>query len=239
MSDEYSFAAQSLHPAQMKIVAKLATLPTARFSVLTRSIDLSSDHANFQIKKLVSLGLVEHVPKTYGEYRLTHKGKQYANQLSPDDMGPQKQAKLSVVLWVIDEDRRLLRQRRLKHPYYGYWTRPTGKIRVGESVLAASKRKLRDETGLEADLRIIGVEHRIDKSDDGKLLDDKYLFIVEGTHPRGELRAKTDVAENFWLTQIEYADKTKRFANAIETHIEIDQQIHLSEGTYVFDHGDY
>lgn len=58
-------------------------------------------------------------------------------------------------------------------------------MRRGETILQAATRKLTDETGLSAELKVVGVEHRIDKAEDGKLLDDKYLFIIRGTNPQG------------------------------------------------------
>jgi len=229
----------NLHPAQMHILQALSHSQASTFSALQKSTGLTSDHVNFHIKRLIDAGYAKHVPKSYGEYVLTEVGKHYANMLSPDTPTLEEQPKISIVLWIKDDQGRLLRQERLQQPFYGYWTRPTGKVRRGESIIQAAARKLKEETGLTADLGVIGVEHRIDKSEDGKLLGDKYLFIVEGANPTGELIHHTQRANNYWLSEGEYATKAKRFGKARSETILQEHIISLTEGEYVFDKEDY
>ena len=84
--------------------------------------------------------------------------------------------------------RQLLFQERLKNPYFGYWGFPTGKIRWGETIPEAAARELMEETGLEADLRILGLYHEhTSLAETGELLEDKMFFVVHCTNPRGEL----------------------------------------------------
>lgn len=230
----------TLHDAQMRILGMLAQHTSAHFSDLAHAASLTNDHANFHIKKLVSQGLVEHAPKSYGEYRLTRAGKQYATSMNTLEYRIERSPKVSVVLWVSRPDGKVLRQQRLKQPYYGYWSRPTGKVRRGETIVDAASRKLREETGLKADWRILGVEHRIDRGTDGDLYDDKYLFTVEGTNPTGELVAEKSGMHNYWMDAEEYANKEKRFGKPRHTDMTIElQHIDLSEGTFRFDEEDY
>lgn len=229
----------SLHPAQMRVLQALSRTQYATFSSLQKSTGLTSDHVNFHIKSLLAKEYVKHVQKSYGKYALTESGKHYVNMLSPDAPMLEQQPKISVVLWVRDKKDRLLRQERLRQPFYGYWTRPTGKVRRGESILQAATRKLKEETGLTADLRIIGVEHRIDKTKDNELLEDKYLFIVEGTNPSGKLISVNEKANNHWISEVEYAQKKKRFGKAKPESTPSIRTITFSEGEYIFDHQDY
>lgn len=229
----------NLHPAQMSILRELSYASSCNFSALQKATSLTSDHANFHIKKLLGLDYIKHAPKSYGEYMLTEKGKGYANKFSPDNPTLEDQPKISVVLWVKDEQGRLLRQQRMQQPFYGYWTRPTGKVRRGEPILVAAARKLKEETGLTADLKVIGMEHRIDKTESGTLLQDKYLFMIEGTNPQGELMAITNKAKNYWLSEDEYATKEKRFGKPKSTRLVQEYAITLSEGEYIFDEKDF
>lgn len=199
------------HVAQMKILGKLLMNPTCKFTALATATGLSNDHATFHIKKLVEVGFVEHVPHTYGNYRLTKVGKEYANRMDTDDHIIEKQPKLSVVLDLTDNKGRHLQQQRLKHPYYGYWGRPTGKIRWGESILEAAERELKEETGLRADLIVRGMFHKLDYNVRGELLEDKYLCLVSGSKPTGKLCEFSDGQRNVWMSDSDYAKLDKTF----------------------------
>lgn len=201
------------HEAQMKILRQLLLSSSAKFAELTRTTGMTSDHANFHIKQLIEAGFVEHAPKSYGQYRLTRRGKEYANRMDTDEHAIEKQPKLSVVLDIVHPDGRHLQQERLKQPYYGYWGRPTGKIRWGETMIEAAARELMEETGLTADLEVLGFYHKLDYDPDGVLLEDKYFCLVRGTNPRGELLTESDGQRNAWLTDAEFEAKEKRFGN--------------------------
>jgi ADP-ribose pyrophosphatase YjhB (NUDIX family)/predicted transcriptional regulator len=229
-----------LHEAQMRIISALTEAVSARFSDLCEATGLSSDHANFHIKQLVGRGLVEHVPRTYGEYRLTRSGKGYATRMNTSSHTMEQTPRISVVLWVTNEEGCVLRQQRRKQPYYGYWTRPTGKVRRGETIIDAAARKLLEETKLTADWSIKGVEHRIDRDASGRLYDDKYLFTVVGRHPRGELSPQKAGMKNYWMSEEEYAKKTKRFGKPLSTDmLHTNEELLFNEGIFSFDEQDY
>ena len=50
------------HTAQMTILRTLLIESISSFSELRRATHLTSDHANFHIKKLIVAGMVEHTP---------------------------------------------------------------------------------------------------------------------------------------------------------------------------------
>lgn len=237
MDDELTGA---VHESQMQILGALAQVESARFSDLVNATSLTSDHANFHIKKLIDRGFVAHIPHTYGEYRLTRTGKDYCTRMNMISHTIDRPPKVSVVLWVTNQQGEVLRQQRLKQPYYGYWSRPTGKVKRGEMIVTAAARKLREETGLTATWHIIGVEHRIDHDKQGMLYDDKYLFTVEGTNPRGTLIAEQAGMHNYWMSPEEYAQKEKRFGKPISTDMSINaRSIELSEGIFTFGEEDF
>lgn len=223
------------HAAQMAILRELLLADTLNFSALSKSTGLTSDHANFHIKQLTESGLVEHVPKTYGTYRLTRSGKEYANRMDTDEHKIEKQPKLSVVLVIVNEKGEHLQQERLKQPYYGYWGHPTGKIRWGETMIEAGARELLEETGLTADLAPLGFFHKLDYDDNGDLLEDKYLCLIHGTNPKGELLEYSDGQRNVWLSDEEFEKKEKKFGNVTETaEIVQKHEIFLLEKKYAY-----
>jgi ADP-ribose pyrophosphatase YjhB (NUDIX family) len=157
------------------------------------------------------------VPKAHGRYTLTRTGKEYANRMDTDDAQIEKQPKLSVVVIVEREDGLFLQQQRLKQPYYGFWGHLTGKIRWGETMLEAGARELQEETGLTADLRVVGFYHKLDYDATTKeLLEDKYFCLIHGTHPKGVLR-DSEGQHNEWLSIDAFTKKEKQFGSVQET----------------------
>ena len=238
MSQSHSYEAEA-HVAQMAILRKLLIGRTASFSDLGRATTLTTDHTNFHIKKLIAAGMVEHVPKTYGRYRLTRKGKEYANRMDTEELVIEKQPKLVVDI-CIEKDGRFIIQDRHKQPYYGYWGFPTGKIRWGETIIQAAARELMEETGLTATLRVVGMYHKLDYDEKDEILEDKYLILVHGTNPQGEMLIETETHSNHWLTPDDYQQLSNRFGD-INDALELVRSDHpfISETAYHYKTDDY
>src|SRR5215203_34220 len=106
-----------IHNAQTSILRELLFHPLAGFTDLQKPTGLNSDHFNFHIKRLVELELVEKAGR--GRYRLTQRGKEYANKLDTDNNTIERQPKSAVMLAVtkaINGKEVFLFQERLKHP---------------------------------------------------------------------------------------------------------------------------
>ena len=229
------------HEAQMKILHRMLLSEDNSFGELCHATGMTTDHANFHIKQLISHGYVARKPHTHGEYLLTISGKEFANRMDTDHMVMEKQPKLSVVVIVENKKGEYLQQLRLKQPYFGYWGSLTGKIRWGETMLAAGARELMEETGLEADLRVVGFYHKLDHDEaSGELLEDKYFCIVHGTNPRGELLEETDGQRNEWMSLEEFDRKEKKFGSMPETlemlqqenYVIKEEKFHYVPGSY-------
>ena len=202
-----------LHPAHVAILQVLLFRKQARFAQLQKASALSSDHFTFYLKQLLDEKFVH--KDTDGAYSLTIKGKEFANRFDTEARTVERQPKVAVCLVVCREDGKWLTQQRLKQPYYGYWGRPTGKIRWGEPILAAAARELKEETGLTADLDYETVYHKTDYNKaTGELLEDKIFFVVGGRNPRGELIEAFEGGRNAWMTETEYASQKLRFGSS-------------------------
>lgn len=205
-------------------------MPTAGFADLQKPTGLTSDHFTFHINRLVELGLVERVGR--GRYRLSARGKEYANRLDTDNNTVERQPKSAVLLAV--ERRRdgrteYLFQERLKQPYFGYWGLPSGKIRWGETILETALRELKEETGLEADREICGVYHeQVYKSETGEQLEDKIFFVVKCTNVRNQLMERFEGGRNKWMTEAEARQQSKTFKS-----FDVELEIMRGERTWV------
>jgi 8-oxo-dGTP pyrophosphatase MutT (NUDIX family) len=226
-----------IHPAQTQILRELLFVPSARFADLQKLTALGSDHVKFHIARLVEVGYV--VKSSQGDYSLTTAGKEYANKLDTDRNLIERQPKSAVIL-VLEHDGKLLVQERLKHPYYGFWGFPGGKIRWGETIMEAAARELEEETGLSAELTFRGVYHELTKSKEtGEVLEDKIFQIVFGKNPTGELAEKFDGGRNAWLTLDEVKAKDKVY-KSFDTEYEfgIGKEI-FSEQVQIYDQGEF
>jgi ADP-ribose pyrophosphatase YjhB (NUDIX family) len=105
---------------------------------------------------------------------------------------------------LIFEGTRVLLCRRGNQPFQGYWSLPGGLVEIGERVVDALKREVREETGLDVETDAVAeVFERITPDAEGRveyhyvLID--YLCRVRG----GELRAGDDAAAVAWFDRAE------------------------------------
>lgn len=187
----------TIHPTQTVILRELLFVPSAKFNALQKATGLESDHFKFHLGRLVDVGYIE---KTDVGYSLTTFGKEYANKIDTDKNQIERQPKSAVIIVVSNADKQFVVQERLKHPYYGFWGFPGGKIRWGETILEAAARELDEETGLSASLHYQGVYHEHVRSmETNEIIEDKIFHIVSGTHPIGELRESFEGGRSSWL----------------------------------------
>ncbi|MCH7706444.1 MAG: NUDIX domain-containing protein [Chloroflexi bacterium] len=89
---------------------------------------------------------------------------------------------------IVEMDRKLVMIKRDLEPGMGLWTFPAGFVDRGEVVEEAAKREVREETGLEVEIReLVGVYSR-----DG---DANILVVYAGKAAGGQLQAGEEVQE--------------------------------------------
>lgn len=204
----------SIHAAQTSILRELLFHPDASYALLQKPTGLTSDHFNFHIARLIELGLVEKVSR--GRYRLSPKGKEYANRLDTDNNTVERQPKVTMLIGLTREhngQREYLLQQRLKNPYYGFWGLFSGKVRWGETLLQAAARETKEETNLLADFTIVGVYHELARSEEtGEIIDDKLFFVAHGENVRGDLIADFEGGHNEWRTVADVMHEERKYA---------------------------
>ena len=200
-----------LHQVQASILQALLIHPELKFSEFDMQ-GLSSDHFTFHLKRLLELGFIKKGQK--GGYSLSNRGKEFANRFDAGTNKPVRQAKLgSMTICVREkgEETEVLFSKRLKQPYYGYHGFVSGKMKWGETPIETSKRELLEEVNVTGDFKFAGIEHKMDYSKDGDLLEDKYFFVVKVTNLKGKLIEKFSEGENIWVKKSEIKDLKNKF----------------------------
>lgn len=173
--------------------------PNLRFRDI-RSDEITSEHFTYHLHQLAEKELIT---KKNNKYFLTNKGKDFVGTLDDKNLKIEKNPKVSVLVYVRRRNKagkeEYLLQKRLKHPYYGKVGNLTGKVRYGETFEQAAKRELKEETGLEADLELNHIYHKIRISQDNSPLQDSIFAVFLATHPRGEIINPPE-AKLFWTT---------------------------------------
>lgn len=191
-----------IHPIQGQILKKLLFSTEVRFSEMNAE-KIPTDQFNFHLKSLIDSGLVE----KNGMYKLTDKGKEFANRFDTDKMVLERQAKPTVVIGcrrIKNGKKQYLIHKRQKNPYFGYHGYITGKIRWGEDVLETAKREIFEETGMTAGkLTLVGVEHKRDYSKSGELFEDKFFFVIRAEDFDTEQFKEYEGGESLWVDKDE------------------------------------
>ena len=151
---------------------------------------MENSQFTFHLSVLMEKGLVE---KHLKSYRLSDRGKEYANRIDTRDLFIRDQPKISVVPCAVrdgDGKCEYLIYTRTKHPFWGYQGFPSGKIKYGEFVEQAAERELKEESGLTGEAVCITVTHYLVRSKkEKKLLEDKYMYVCIIKNPTGKIRS--------------------------------------------------
>jgi 8-oxo-dGTP pyrophosphatase MutT (NUDIX family) len=200
---------------QAQILTSLLKSQGLRYSE-AKPEQIESDLFNYHLKYLVQNGLVE---KTGVLYSLSASGKRYVAELKP--MSPTgrevdmfKLAVLTLVLARRDNGIFVLNQTRMRQPFYGQISVMGGTIHKGEYFLDAANRKLKVETGLEAeDFKLTGLIRKITYLSENTLFTDVLFHLCICTRFRGELIENTLFGRNSWYT-IDEAIRNEESASA-------------------------
>jgi ADP-ribose pyrophosphatase YjhB (NUDIX family) len=99
---------------------------------------------------------------------------------------------------------RILLIQRAQEPNKGFWSFPGGHIELGETVLEAAHREVREETGVEIEpLEVFQVYDWIVRDDAGNVRFHYLVNYVRARYLSGDPRAGDDAAQVRWVTETE------------------------------------
>ena len=85
-----------------------------------------------------------------------------------------------------------------------------------------------------ADLKLVGIKHKMAYDPSGKLLEDKYFYVFLGENTRGELQIEFNGGRNAWMTKDNILKLSELFYDCMETIGLLDQaKLRFVESKYV------
>ncbi len=191
--------AQSFSPIQNYIFSHLKNAKIKRYSELQPE-NVPNDLFNYHLQFLVKKGFVN---RSEDGYCLSETGVKHVADYNPatNDSGTANLFKvnvLTVVSRIYNKKIQILNQIRKSNPSYGKIGIMGGVVRKGESIEDAASRKLKAETGLEANFKLIGMQRRI-MYIKNELFSDVIFPIAYSDECEGELLEDTEYGHNMWV----------------------------------------
>ena len=188
---------QNLSPIQNHILSKLKNAQFLRYSELHPEKvpnDLFNYHLQYLVKK-------EFILKSDNGYSLSDKGIKHVADPYPSNGAITSLFKINVITIVsrvVDGKIQILNQIRKSNPSYGKVGVMGGVVLKGELIEPAATRKLKQETGLNAEFKLIGSERRI-MYKSGELFSDLLFPIAYADTYSGDLIVDSGFGHNTWV----------------------------------------
>lgn len=185
-------------PIQNHILSKLKNAKHLRYSELQPE-RVPNDLFNYHLQFLVKKGWLL---KSEQGYCLSEKGIKHVADPYPHNNALTSLFKINVITIVSRKNKgkiEILNQIRTSNPSYGKIGIMGGVVLKGELIEPAAKRKLKQETGLDADFRFVGCERRI-MYKKGEIFSDVMFPITYSDSVSGELIEDSEFGHNMWVS---------------------------------------
>ena len=188
----------SLSHIQNNIISKLKNSKSLRYSELQPK-DIPNDLFNYHLQYLVKKELI--IRKQNG-YSLSESGIKHVADPYPNNNVISSLFKINVITIVSRVKNgkiEILNQVRKSNPSFGKVGVMGGVVLKGELIQDAAKRKFKQETGLNAEFKLMGTERRI-MYKSGELFSDLLFPIAYSNKSNGELIVDSDFGHNMWVS---------------------------------------
>ncbi len=188
---------QNFSSIQNRILSKLKDAKTLRYSELKFG-KVPNDLFNYHLQFLVKKGLIN---KDRNGYGLSGNGIKHVADPYPSNDAITSLFKMNVITIVSRVNKgkiEILSQLRKSNPSYGKIGVMGGVVLKGELIEEAAARKLNQETGLIAKLKLVGYERRV-MYKNNEIFSDVMFPITYTSVVNGELLADTKFGHNMWL----------------------------------------
>jgi len=185
-------------PIQNHIISRLKNTDVLRYAQI-KPENIDNDLYNYHLQQLVKKGFVLRSEVGYSLSLMGIKLVADSNLLEFDKNSHHlfKVNVLTIVIRAVGGELQILQQMRTSNPSYGKIGVPGGVVQKGETIEDAAQRKLKVETGLEADFKLLGCDRRILYQED-ELFSDIIFPICYTNTFSGELLKETEYGQHMW-----------------------------------------
>ncbi|MBP6037857.1 MAG: hypothetical protein KA604_00775 [Candidatus Saccharimonas sp.] len=201
-----------LHAAQASVLHTLRHATRARYGELRKPTGLESDIFKYHLGKLLKTHYI--VKAEDGLYELTAEGKEFANRLDEKNGREIEQPKPSMLLVISSERDGItyyLGHRRTREPFRDFWGIGSAPVLRGVTICDSAVREVKKQTGLTIKPEIVGFFRVIDRSDRGRVLEDKLFALLYASVDNCPQPIYWYGGESVWLTRSELLAKPKLF----------------------------
>ncbi|HUD11523.1 MAG TPA: NUDIX domain-containing protein [Candidatus Saccharimonadia bacterium] len=207
------------HPLQRSILEHLRLSTDGLRYRDMKPAHVENDLYNYHLQYLAKQELVA---KRGQRYVLSPRGKKYLIELNPlDESGQSSRFKLAA-LCLLTRGRgagmQLLYQHRGRQPFAGQRGIIGGGIKRGEPVTQTARRRLREEAGLTADFKLLGLMRKIHFDTNGELYSDILFHVCLSRDYEGDLVRENDFGSQEWVS-LEEAIEIERSAMIGSKHL--------------------
>ncbi len=185
-------------PIQNHILSRLKNAKSLRYSEMQPD-KVPNDLFNYHLQFLVKKGLVDRKGEGYS---LSASGIKHVADPYPHNSAITSLFKINVITIVsrvVNGKIEILNQIRKSNPSYGKIGIMGGMVLKGELIEPAAKRKLKQETGLEAVFKLVGCERRI-MYKGGEIFSDVMFPVTYSDSVSGTLIEDTEFGHNMWVS---------------------------------------
>jgi ADP-ribose pyrophosphatase YjhB (NUDIX family) len=178
-------------------LSKLKNAEKLRYSEL-QPAKVANDLFNYHLQQLVKKGLVERLADGYmlSAAGIKHVADPYLQNSAITSLF--KINVITIASRVVNGKIEILNQIRKSNPSYGKVGVMGGVVLKGELIEPAATRKFKQETGLDAKFRLLGMERRT-MYKDRELFSDLIFPITYSNKVSGELEEQTKFGQNLWV----------------------------------------
>ncbi len=183
-----------MHPVKKQILFQLSQSPSLSYSKL-KPKEVEGNLFIYHLKQLISEEIIQ--KNNEGFYELTLDGYILMSKTSRINFKIREQPLIFNMIICQNSKGEYLLYKRLRQPFLGLISFPYGKLHLGETMLQAASREIKEKTGFTADLKFIGSAYKIIYQN-GELLTHTLTHLFKGSNLQGELIKKGPMWECFW-----------------------------------------
>jgi 8-oxo-dGTP diphosphatase len=188
-----------MHIIQKHILKKLSESKSLRYAQI-KPLRVEGNQFSYHLKTLMRRG---YVTRKRDGYALTTKGVHYSTQVNFEHFSIRIQPKITTLIVCKNNNGEILTYTRNKQPFLNMDGFPYGKVHLGERIVNAAERELKEKAGISAELSQKGMMYLLVTDGVDEVIAHTFFHIFLGTKPKGKMVNESPLGKIRWLSDKE------------------------------------